>query len=246
MFAPWYMKLTQSSFRVCDRCKCAYGFTLLEMSIVLMIMGLLLGSVMKPLGAGIIDRQRKETHRQLVDIREAIIGYASVHHRLPCPVSAAGSTAQHPLDTCSLAHGYVPAAALGITGRYDSNGLLTDSWGSPIQYHVTLSDADNDGQPDFTTAEEMRDVGMQNLAPEYEVCSSAACNQLRANRVPAVVISVGKFHSGSADETENQNSDNRFVSRDPDSVGADQFDDIVIWLSGNILLTRLLQAHVLP
>ncbi len=201
---------------------------------------------MKPLGAGIVERQRNETFDQLVDIREAIIGYASVHHRLPCPVTGGGSAAQLPADPCMLANGYVPAAVLGISGRYDSNGLLTDSWGSPIQYHVTLSDADSDGLADFTTVEEMRDVGMQNLSPEYEVCGSAACTQLRANRVPAVLISTGKLQSTSADEAENQDSDNRFVSRDIDMVGSDQFDDIVIWLSGNILLTRLLQAHVLP
>ena len=222
------------------------GFSLLEVSIVLLIMGLLLGSVMKPLGAGIVDRQRNETLKQLIDIRESLIGYASVHHRLPCPVSVGGAGVQSPVDPCLLAHGYVPAAALGISGRYDSNGLLTDSWGLPIQYHVTLSDADSDGLADFTTAEEMRDVGMQNLAPEYEVCDGSACSQLRANHVPVVLISTGKIQSGSADETENQNSDSRFVSRDLDGVGADQFDDIVVWLSGNILLTRLLQAHVLP
>ena len=228
-------------FPICDR-----GFTLLEMSMVLLIMGLLLGSLMKPMGAGIFDRQRKATVKQLLDIREALIGYASVHHRLPCPVTAGSSTVQLPAGQCSVAHGYVPAAALGISGRYDSNGLLTDSWGAPIQYHVTLSDSDADGLADFTTQDEMRDVGMQNLSPEYEVCDSAACNQLRANRVPAVLVSTGKTQSGSVDEAENQNSDNRFVSRDTDAVGTDQFDDIVIWLSGNILLTRLLQAHVLP
>lgn len=140
----------------------------------------------------------------------------------------------------------MPAAALGLSGRYDSNGLLTDSWGLPIQYHVSLSDADSDGLADFTTAEEMRDVGMQNLSPEYEVCNSAACSQLRSNHIPAVLISTGKIQFSSADEAENQNSDSRFVSRDLDAVGNDQFDDIVVWLSGNILLTRLLQAHVLP
>ena len=225
------------------------GFTLLEMSIVLLIMGVLLGSVLQPIGAGILDRQRKETLKQLIDIREALLGYASVHHRLPCPVTAANSGAgntQLPTKKCLRRHGFVPAAILGISGRYNDDGLLTDSWGSPIQYHITLSDADNDGLADFTTAQEMRDVGMQNLSPEYEICNSSACTQLRANRVPVVLVSTGKNQTGSADEAENQNFDNRFVSRDPDAVGADQFDDLVIWLSGNILLTRLLQAHVLP
>jgi len=188
-------------------------------------MGLLLGSLMNPMAAGIVDRQRSETGRQLADIREALIGYAAVQHRLPCPVVVGASAAQQVTDVCDNAHGYVPAAVLGITGRYDINGLLTDSWGSPIQYHVSLSDSDNDGYADFTTAGEMRDVGMQNLSPEFEVCDGASCAQLRANRIPAVLVSTGKTQSGSTDETENQNLDNRFVSRDMDTVGTDQFDN---------------------
>jgi len=135
---------------------------------------------------------------------------------------------------------------LGISGHHDDSGFLTDGWGMPIQYHVTLSDADDDGFSDFTTVEEMRDVGMQNLSPEFEVCNGAGCAQLRANRVPVVLISTGRVQNSSNDEIENQDSDSRFVSRDLDVVGDDQFDDIVIWLSGNILFTRLLQAHVLP
>lgn len=222
------------------------GFTLLEMSIVLLIMGLLLGSVMQPMGAGIVDRQRKETLSQLIDIREALIGYASVHHRLPCPVLNAPGGSIGSNTGCSVAHGYVPAAELGISGRFDVNGLLTDSWGRPIQYHVTLSDADSDGLADFTSVAEMRDVGMQNLSPDYEVCDDFTCSQLRANRVPVVLVSTGRKHTQSDDENENQNSDNRFVSRDLDVAGTDQFDDVVIWLSGNILFTRLLQAQVLP
>jgi len=71
------------------------GFTLLEMSIVLLIMGLLLGSVMQPMGAGINDRKRQHTLGQLVEIREALIGYASVHHRLP-KVNAMYHTAMYP------------------------------------------------------------------------------------------------------------------------------------------------------
>ncbi len=222
------------------------GFTLLEMSIVLLIMGLLLGSVIRPMGSRILERQRSETLHQLVTIREALIGYAAVSHRLPCPIITAAAGAQSISDSCNVAHGYVPAALLGITGHYDTDGLLVDSWGAPIQYHVSLSDADNDGLPDFTSAHEMRDVSMQLLSPEFQVCDTAVCNQLRANRLPAVLVSTGAKQSGSSDEAENQNSNNTFVSRDLDLVGTDQFDDIVLWLSGNILYTRLLQAQVLP
>ena len=216
------------------------GFTLLEVSIVLLIMGFLLASVMQPMGARMMERQRNETLQQLSSIREALIGYAAVHHRLPCPVDAQAQS------NCTSAHGYVPVVELGLSGHYDGRGLLVDSWGNPYRYHVSLSDSNNDGAADFVIAGQMREVSMQRLLPEFEVCEAATCGQLRANRLPVVLSSDGAGHSNSADESENQDSDNRFVSRDLDTVGADQFDDIVVWLSGNILYTRLLQAQVLP
>ena len=222
------------------------GFTLLEMSIVLLIMGLLLGSVMRPMGGAIKERQRSETQMLLVEIREAIIGFASIHRRLPCPVSAATAGTRQGNAQCVIEHGYVPAAVLGVSGQYNDDGLLVDSWGQPIGYHVSLSDANGNGLPDFTTTDEMRQVGMQNLTPGYEVCDATNCSQLRANNLPAVLVSdAGTAHT-SADEIENRDGDTRFVSRDLDLAGQDQFDDIVIWLSGNILYTRLLQAQVLP
>jgi len=221
------------------------GFTLLEMSIVLLIMGLLLGSVMQPMGARSVERNRAAAEKQLHNIREALVGFASVHHRLPCPVTLVG---EQPAATevCRVAEGYVPVVALGISGDYDKNGFLVDRWGQPIQYAVSLSDADNDGLPDFTSTSEMRDVGMQTLTPDLEVCDSAQCTQLRANQIPVVLVSSGARRYESQNEAENRNADSRFVSRDLDLAGDDKFDDIVLWLSANVLYTRLLQAHVLP
>jgi len=222
------------------------GFTLLEVSIVLLIMGLLMSSIMRPMGADMDRKHRSETQQLLFEIRESLIGYAAVHHRLPCPISANAGQVSVDDQVCTAAHGYVPAATLGLAGHYDVNGLLSDSWGNPVSYHISLSDADADGLPDFTSAQEMRDVGMESLSPEFQVCASAACDLLRANNLPVVLVSSGGVAHASADELENKNQDFTFVSRDRDLSGDDQFDDIVIWLSENILYTRLLQAHVLP
>lgn len=219
------------------------GFSLLEVSIVLLIMGLLLGSVLKPFGSQVQERQRKATVAQLREMREALIGFAAAKHRLPCPLH----TVQLVAD-CTLSHGYVPAAQLGLAGHYDHRGVLTDAWGSAIRYSVSASDADSDGLADFTSAGEMRDVGLQTLAPDFEVCSSSAdCGQLRANQVPVVLVSEGaRLTIGTAEEFENNDGDRRFVAKDLDLVGDDQFDDIVVWLSENILYSRLIQAAVLP
>lgn len=229
-----------SRFRVTNTSR---GFTLLEVSIVLLIMGLLLSSVLKPFGAQMIERQRSATDKQLVEIRDALLGFAAANFRLPCPVGVTGSS-----EDCTLSHGYVPAGILGIDGSRNENGLLLDSWGRPIRYSVTSSDSDGDGKADYTTVQGMQAAGMQLLTPDFEICnSSSSCARMLANQVPVVIVSDGaRAANSSADEFENTDGDNRFVSRDLDQVGNDQFDDIVVWLSENILYTRLIQARVLP
>jgi len=197
---------------------------------------------MKPMGAHLLDRQRHATLEQLVNIREALIGYAATRHRLPCPISST----QTANTICTTDSGFVPAFELGINGNYNRDGILVDSFGQPILYHVSLSDSNNNGLPDFTSEDELREVGIQNLSPQFEVCNVSACDQLRANRLPVILVSTGASNDSSADETENLDGDDRFVSRDLDTVGLDRFDDIVVWLSGSILYTNLLRAHVLP
>lgn len=54
--------------------------------------------------------------------------------------------------------------------------------------------------------------------------------------------------TGSADEAANLNGDQVFVSRvrsDPGSAGG-EFDDIVTWLSENVLYNRMVAAGQLP
>lgn len=220
------------------------GFSLLEVSIVLLIMGLLLSSVLQPFGAQMAERQRKQTKTEMFELRDALVGYAAANHRFPCPLTlTSGGNGD-----CSRTHGYVPAAALGVDGSYNENGLLIDSWGQPYLYSVSGSDSDADGAADFTTSGGMQKAGMQILEGEFEICdSSDRCSNLRANQVPLVLVSTGsKILDRSNDEKENSDGDPRFVSKDIDQVGDGQFDDMVIWLSESVLFAQLIQARVLP
>src|SRR5674476_71590 len=64
------------------------GFTLIEMAMVLMIVGLLLGGMLVPLSAQMDQRNVSDTQKALSDIKEALIGYAIANGRFPCPASA--------------------------------------------------------------------------------------------------------------------------------------------------------------
>jgi type II secretory pathway pseudopilin PulG len=221
------------------------GFSLLEVGIVLIIMAALMGSMLKPFGARMVERQRAQTQAQLQTIRDAVLGFAAARHRLPCP---ADQDAVVPLADCDQFSGYVPAAALGLSGRFSDEGLLLDSWGNPLRFAISRSDVDADGQADFTTALEMQEIGISALKPDLRVCANNSCDSERANQVVAVIYSTGRQagRAESADEIENLDGDSRYVSRDLDQAGDDQFDDLVIWLSENVLYSKLIQAGALP
>ena len=166
--------------------------------------------------------------------------------------------------------GFVPAATLGI-GPIETNvgsanfGLLLDSWLQPVRYVVTDVTAPAPSPPNtklFTTAGEMRNHLLTNppVAPDLLVCTTSvgavpatpACGAgVPSFQTPAIVYSTGKNAVAAgvgADEVENGNGDRIFVSRTPtpfDPLPAAGFDDLVIWVSPNILYNRLISAGAL-
>ena len=64
------------------------GFTLIEIAVVLVLVGLLLGSFIGSITQRIETSQRENTKKQLEDIKVALLGFASAQGRLPCPTTA--------------------------------------------------------------------------------------------------------------------------------------------------------------
>lgn len=231
------------------------GFTLVEMAMVLLIVALLLGGLLPTISSQVDQRHNTETNAKLDEIRQALIGFAVINGRLPCPAtttsngleSMAGVSCSNPYD------GFVPAATLGLSGA-DSSGLLEDAWGNPIHYAVT---AWNNA---FTTANGIKNAGISNLSPDLLVCSTAtgisgtSCNGsgLTATPgVPIVIFSTGKNGAqGSAgvDEAANLDANRTFVSHTPSASGAPngEYDDLMTWISTNTLLNRMVSAGKLP
>lgn len=61
------------------------GFSLIELSIVMFIIGLLLAGLLAPLSEGIETERRSKTLNQMKDIEKALYGFAIANGRLPCP-----------------------------------------------------------------------------------------------------------------------------------------------------------------
>lgn len=240
------------------------GFTLVEMAMVLAIVTLLLTGLIPTISSQIEQRQLDETRKQISDIEQALLGFAIINGRLPCPASSASNGVESPDgggNCTNFYNGFVPAATLGLASR-NENGLLLDGWGNPIRYAVTQANSKA-----YTTTNGMATKGLSNLTPDLLVCSTAtgisntACGTAEykltaGDGVPAVIYSTGKNGASGGtgtDEAANPNpnsaDDNRtFVSHTPATASSanGEFDDIVVWISNPLLLNRLVTAGKLP
>ncbi|WP_229415627.1 type II secretion system protein [Pseudoduganella armeniaca] len=63
------------------------GFTLVEVAIVLVVVGLLIGGLITPLSTQLEQRRVADTRRALEEARDALTGFAIRNGYLPCPPS---------------------------------------------------------------------------------------------------------------------------------------------------------------
>ena len=230
------------------------GFSLVEVAVVMLIMSLLLGGVLSSLTVTREMNNRAEVESQLDEVAEALFGFAQATGRLPCPATAASNGLEAPAGggVCTQQHGFVPSVTLGLTGSVNNDGLLLDSWRSPLRYSVTTANGSA-----FTTANGMRTTTMGLLTPDLRVCDAAACGNVIANSAPVVLLSLGadwaSFNNADVDATENSGEvtvDGYRLGNDNDFVQADYiedtYDDLISWISPSILYTRLIAAGQLP
>lgn len=249
------------------------GFSLVELSIVILVMGLLLGGLMMPLSVQRENARLKEGEVQLHNILDAVEGFALVNGYLPCPATPLSAGVAAPSGTaCSVQHGFVPATTLDLQGQRNTDNLLLDPWGSPVRYSVSASDANTDGSWDFVTPGEIAVVSMPLLLPDLAVCStssgssSTSCasnNTTLTAGSPLVIYSLGQDWSTftSTDQVENVGAnlgggssgityrvanDNVFVDRGRSELVGSEYDDLIVWVAPSRLFGRLLDAGHLP
>lgn len=206
------------------------GFTLVELAIVLVIVGLLISAFLTPLAAQLEQSRNAEVRRDLLEIKEALIGFAVINGQLPCPDTDGNGTDDGCANTnaSSASGGNVPWSTL------DTKQL--DPWGRRYQYQVNNA---------FSTTFLLTTTG--SGAGLIRVCTTSACVGTEASNVPLVIFSTGQngavIPPAGLDEQENVDGDKDFVSHD---FAAGGFDDIVVWISTNVLMNRMVSVGKLP
>lgn len=228
------------------------GFSLVEMAVVLVIVGLMIGGLLAPLSAQIEQRRTSETQRALDDAKEALIGFALLNGYLPCPAISPSNGLEDRsghLCTDNKRQGYLPWATLGLP--------KLDSWNHLYRYSVTPAFTNSTG---FFTLRTARDISVNTRDSGGTLQPATAPND-----IPAVILSHGKNGAGATsnagilvsntsatnvDEQDNAGGDGtRFVSRigsDNQAAPGGEFDDLVAWISPNILYNRMVNAQRLP
>lgn len=192
-------------------------------------------------------RQQQHTLRALVDAREALLGYAAQHGRLPRPAISALDGAENPVpcDNADSCNGFIPWTTLGIE--------RADSWGKLLRYSVTPAFTQTPIHA-LTPGDKVVIDRATNGLPRY-IVGDAHC-ELYSQCAPAVIYSSGKYNLGTstlgihqasvatsnADERQNDSASRYFISRarSSDSAAAGgEFDDVVTWVPAQELNARL-------
>jgi prepilin-type N-terminal cleavage/methylation domain-containing protein len=219
----------------------AQGFTLVEIAIVLIIVGLLLAAFLTPLTAQFEQKRVGEARADLSEIKQALLGFASANLSLPCPDRTGDGIADAclgALNNLTSTGGNVPWVTLGIKP--------TDPWDRRYQYRVNNL---------FTAAP----ITLTTVATalQLRICTSNACAAFDANSIPAVIYSSGANGAVQppvgADELQNTvvagaTFDGTFVNHEFSTAAAPngQFDDVMDWISANVLFGQLVAAGQLP
>jgi len=218
------------------------GFTLVEMAVVLVIVGLMLGGMMIPLSAQ-MDRQKAfETKKRMEEIKEALIGFAILHGRFPCPSTVVDPSnagfgvedAVCPPATAPTQDGYLPWKTLGVAE--------TDGWG------VTQASATGGMVGYWRYRVDRNYFGLFNLGTAFATdalkVQDSAGNSLTTTteRPVVIVISSGKDNALNGENADYEDASGVYQS----DVLAPAFDDFTMWISRPLLFNRLIASGRLP
>jgi prepilin-type N-terminal cleavage/methylation domain-containing protein len=208
------------------------GFTLAELAIVLVILSLLAGGLMVPLGARVEARDRQLSLDRLRDIQQALTGFAIIHGRLPCPSTeddpgAPGYGIEDSPPCNTAREGRLPWLSLGLPPT-DAWGLTRrnrgDDWGGHWHYRVDRAFADT---------------------PISAATAPADDLQIRAHDGSRITVTDSQAVAIVYSTGPNRRADGLNASYSTTYQAGEttpDYDDLLVWIGRPLLIARLAQA----
>jgi prepilin-type N-terminal cleavage/methylation domain-containing protein len=169
------------------------GFSLLEMSVVLLIIGIVTGSGMFMLTESLRQKQFNTTKERLALLQQTLLDFRRAFNRLPCPAyqTLAVSTSAFGRENCTpsapdlyasgpIMSGMFPTKTLGLPDEY-----AFDGWGRRIVYTVDSA---------FINANAFNAVPLSDTTVRLVVQNQAGSN--KTDRAVYVLVSHGSNGHG--------------------------------------------------
>ncbi len=209
------------------------GFTLAELAIVLVILAVLASVLVIPLSSQLEARQRAEAEATLRDIRAALIGFAILNHRLPCPTTILSpSNPEHGKETtdagaCTAASGssdaILPWRTLGIPPL--------DPWGNHWRYRADRRFSEPNRTPITSTHPTLDDLRIYDHTGTALTASDETA--------VAIVFSLGANLAADGHNIAYENGSGAiYEAGEPTTT----YDDMVIWIGRPLLIARMAEA----
>jgi len=234
------------------------GFTLLEMAVVIVIMGIIMaGFVLPMLGqikvrSQLLELQKyKETKHTLEEIKAALLGYVAVVGMFPCPDTQNTDDPVKPYvpdglqdsgcDSNAL-EGYIPWQTLGLVKG-------NDVWGNTIRYSINKNYAKIISQSNSDA-----------ISPFFEIRNEKQTTTLSASSngaIVAVIFSCGKNGKPDLGNNRDTKADCKnpvsnltttdFYVQDTRNYSTlkeipTDFDDVLTWISKYQIINQLTNA----
>lgn len=250
--------------------RCGYkttgGFSLVELAVVMMVVSVFFAAALSGATA-FVQRSRYAQAKEDIELaKQAILGFVYQNKRLPCAdVADDDDNVYFPtvdpsfmpdgvedlvdegLDTqacqlvLGLSIGFLPAGTLGVNG--------IDPWGTPYFYRVDRDFADvaPSDDPGEDPSFEISDIGDILIQDEVPATISQNTPFIIFTTGPNRIVEAGLVDTPALEEENLDGFFNATYTNAPfSSGGANQFDDLVGWMSLNVLKAKLVEADILP
>lgn len=216
------------------------GFTLTELAVVLVIVSLLMGGLLIPLGAQQEIEKRRATEQQLNNIRETLIAFGTVNLRLPCPDTNNDGLEDVPCTGNAVQDGGLPWKTMAIAEL--------DAWGGNWRYRIERG---------YANAITLKSLILQNGDDCFGLNSAfpGDCLDIRNNagtrlnsdsEHPIAII----YSTGPNRQADGHNASYEAArANEPiyqSDVPSTSFDDLLIWVNRSSLITTLIARGQLP